>query len=73
MDRYAPWALEYITEHAALRVVACRCDEGKLRLLDPNRHGYDMNHWVGAWPIGYDWDFEENYFGDSKDRSFRKH
>ena len=50
VNTYAPWAKEYITEHAPLHVVACKCDQGKLRLLNPNLHGRDMNHWVAAWP-----------------------
>ena len=71
--KYAPWALDYITEWATVEAVACRCEGGALRMCDPNGSGFDMRHWVGARPCDGAWPFGPDAFKDEGDKGLFTH
>ena len=74
VERYAPWANNYITEWATVNAVACKAaGDGLIRKSNPDRHGYDMNHWVGAWPCDETWTFGEDAFKDEEEEEMLIH
>ena len=71
VERYAPWAVDYITEWATVQGVACKVHDGALRMCDPSLH--DMNHWVAAWPCDEAWGFDADAFKDAEDEGLFRH
>jgi hypothetical protein len=74
VSRHAPWAVEYVTESTTVQVVACKLQEGgRLRKCDPDLHGQDMNHWVGAWPLDEALPVVAEAFLDEEDEETIRH
>ena len=42
-------------------------------MCNPNRHGHDMGHWVGAWPCDTEWAFGADAFMDEEDERLFRH
>ena len=74
VELYAPWAVNYITEWATVKAVACRVGEGgRLRKCNEYRHGHDMTHWVGAWQCDETWTLNADEFKDDEDEEMLRH
>ena len=71
VERYAPWAVDYITEWATVQAVACKVHDGRLRKCSDSL--LDMGHWVGAYPNDGELSCGPEGFKDAEDEEFFKH